>query len=106
VPTQAPTAPRIDARHAHNRQTVVNDIAAFLLQHYADGVATYAETVEAALNRACELDMAEFFALGILTGHYRKSRPDEDTRADLLRHLESLLPAPVVVDDPFAGLPL
>lgn len=94
----------ISPSHRARRQVVVDDIAAFLLQHYATA-GTYAETVEAALAYACGLDMAEVFALGILTGHYRKSRPDPDTLTDLIEHLERMLPAKATSGPVFEGIP-
>jgi len=92
----------ISARHAANRSSVVADMAAFLLRHHAVA-GTYTESVDAALAYACGLDDAEWFALGILSGHYRHGgTPDPDTTAAVLAHLERLRPAPVADSDPFA----
>lgn len=93
--------------HRASRLTVVHDVARFLLQHRA-AERTFAETVQAALDKARGYDDVEWFALGILTGHYRHGgTPDPNTIAEVIAHLERLAPKPVVAEaDPFAGLPL
>lgn len=100
------TSPQISARHRVNRMTVVADMVDFLLKHHNDA-GSFTATVEAALSHACELTDPQWFALGILTGHYRHGgSPDHDTTAEVVNRLERMLPTPVVIDGTeFANLP-
>lgn len=99
-----PATATISPSHRARRQVVVNDMAAFLLQHHAAG-RTFVETVEAALAQACGFDAAEWFAVGILSGHYRHgASPDPDTTAAVLERLESMLPTPVPAGPTFEGI--
>lgn len=105
MPAAATAAPRINPFHRANRLTAVIDMANFLIAHHAP-VGDYASVIDATLSFACTMTDAQWVELGERTGHYLTAgtEPADETIADVLRHLEAMLPAAADESDPFAGL--
>lgn len=99
------TAPTIHPAHGHGtrRTAAARDIANRLLIEAT--AARYAELVEAAIARACELSPVELAEVGRRDGHYTRpgALPADGTISELLEILEAMRPAPGLVFEGIAS---